>query len=191
MEVDPDRVRSFASAEDLWRWLSAHGGDEPELWVKVAKKNTGIASVDWTDCVIAAIAHGWIDGIRKPLDETWYLQRLTPRRKRSPWSKRNRAHAERLIGEGRMTDAGLFHVEAARADGRWEAAYEGQAEFEVPEDFLAALEERPSAKETFATLNRQNLFAIYYRLTSAASPETRERRLWKMIETLERGDRFY
>ena len=142
----------------------------------------------WDDCVVAAICWGWIDGVRNALDETSFLQRLTPRRARSNWSQKNVQHAERLIEQGRMQAAGLAQVEAARADGRWATAYAGSATMEIPEDFLAALQRDPAAHAFYATLKRQQLFTIYYRLNSAKRAETREKRMAEMLAKLGRSE---
>ncbi|MEZ4361584.1 MAG: YdeI/OmpD-associated family protein [Kofleriaceae bacterium] len=179
--------RAFATPQQLEQWLKAHHATERELWVRIFKKASKIASVSWDDCVVAALAWGWIDGLKKPLDEDSYLQRLTPRRARSNWSQRNREHAERLIAEGRMQPAGLAHVEAARQDGRWDNAYAGSADMVIPDDFLAALRRVPAAKRFFATLDRRNLFVIYVRLHSAKRPATRQRRLEALLAQLAAG----
>ena len=183
--------RAFASSEALRAWLADNHETETELWVRIYKKASSRPSVTWTDCVVESLCFGWIDGQKASLDELSYLQRLTPRRARSSWSQKNREHVERLVAQGRMTPAGLRHVEAAKADGRWDAAYAGAADMVIPADFLAALDERPEAKAFYETLNRTNLFAIYYRLTSAKKPETRARRMARIIEQLERGERFH
>lgn len=185
------RHRAFATRGDLAAWLERHHASSSELWVRVFKKASGESSVTWNDCVVEAIAWGWIDGQRKSLDDVSYLQRLTPRRPKSDWSRRNRDHAERLIAEGRMTEAGLRHVREARADGRWERAYAGQADMTIPRDFLDALEPHPRAREFFATLDRRNLFAIHHRLATARTPETRARRTQRIIERLSRNERFH
>lgn len=182
---------SFAAPVDLARWLAAHHATARELWVRIYRKGSDRPSVTWTDCVVEAIAFGWIDGHKKALDENSYLQRLTPRKPGSPWSRKNREHAERLIAEGRMTPAGQRHVEAARADGRWENAYAGSADMEIPGDFLEALERDPQAKRFFATLDRKNLYAIYYRLATAKRPETRAKRMNAMLEQLAREEGFH
>jgi len=147
------------------------------------KKNTGIQSVTWNDVVIEALCWGWIDGVKKSIDEQAYLQRLTPRTKRSNWSKRNTEHVERLINAERMQTSGLVHVQAAKADGRWENAYV-VSEMAVPEDFIAALENQPIAKQFFETLNKANRYVIAYGLTSAKKPETRLRRFEKFMNML-------
>ena len=178
---------AFATADDLSRWLRAHGATETELWVHIHKSASGLPSVTWEDCVIAALSVGWIDGIKKSLGKDAYVQRLTPRRRGSGWSKRNRDHAERLIAAGRMTPAGLAQVDQAKADGRWDAAYAGPSEMVIPADFIAALDKHPAARATYATLNKHNLYAIYYRLHSARTPETRARRMTGLIATLDAG----
>jgi uncharacterized protein YdeI (YjbR/CyaY-like superfamily) len=182
---------AFADAEQLGGWLAEHGAARDELWVRIFKAGSGTPSVTWTDCVVEAIRFGWIDGHKRPLDAVSYLQRLTPRKPRSNWSTRNRAHADRLIAGGRMTAAGLAHVEAAKADGRWADAYAGQAAMTIPADVLDALETRPAAKAFFATLDRKNLYPIYYRLQTAKRPETRARRLAAILDQLDRGERFH
>ena len=182
---------AFATPADLRHWLDQHNQTAPELWVHIHKVGTGIPSVTWEDCVVAALCFGWIDGIKKSLGLDAYIQRLSPRKKASIWSKRNRDHAERLIAAGLMTAPGLAQVMAAKADGRWDAAYAGPAQMEIPADFLAALAQHPVARATFDSLNKQNLYAIYYRLHSTRAPEARARRLAAMIATLDRGERFH
>lgn len=189
--MPPDDARAFETADQLDAWLRANHESERELWVRIYKKQSGVPTVTWDDCVVVSIVWGWIDGQRKSLDETSFLQRLTPRRSKSNWSKRNREHAERLIAEGRMQPSGLAHVEAARQDGRWEQAYAGSAEMVIPDDFLAALEKNRAAKRFFATLDRRNLFAIYHRLHTAKRPETRAKRIAAMIADLARGKAFH
>ena len=156
---------------------------ESELWVKIFKKNTGIQSVTWNDVVIEILCWGWIDGVKKSIDDQAYLQRITPRTARSNWSKRNTEHVERLINDDRMKESGLVHVRAAKADGRWENAYV-VSEMEVPADFLAALESKPDVKEFFETLNKSSRYAIAYGLISAKKPDTRIRRFEKFMNML-------
>ncbi len=151
--------------------------------MKIFKKQSAVTSVTWDEVVIEALCWGWIDGVKKSLDEQAYLQRITPRKARSSWSKRNRAHVERLIDEGRMREPGLVHVRAAQADGRWENVY-AVSEMVVPEDFLAALESEPKSKSFFDTLNKASRFVIAYGLISAKKPETRQRRFAKYIAML-------
>lgn len=180
---DPARIKTFASPTVFAQWLKKNHATERELWVKVFKKNSGIQSVTWDEIVIEALCWGWIDGIKKSLDEKTYLQRVTPRKARSNWSKRNRAHAERLISEGRMTEFGLVHVRAAKADGRWENAY-ATSEMNVPMDFIEALKREPKAKLFFDTLTKSSRFVIALGLTSAKKAETRQRRFDKFMKKL-------
>lgn len=159
--------------------------------MRIFKKESGASTVTWNDCVVVAIAWGWIDGQRKSFDKVSFLQRLTPRRSKSTWSKRNRDHAERLIAEGRMRPSGLAHIEAVRQDGRWEKAYSGSSDRVMPDDFLKELQRNPVARQFFNTLDRRNLYAIYYRLQTAKRSETRKKRMAEIILQLERGKAFH
>ena len=190
-EPDKTRIQAFEDSAAFWNWLEQNHASEPELWLKIYKKGSGQKSINWEEAVVEALCWGWIDGIKKSLDDEAYLQRFTPRRKSSNWSKRNREHVDRLIAEGRMQEVGMVHVRAAQADGRWAAAYAPSSEMTIPEDLLAALEERPQAKAFFETLNRQNLYAIAYRLQTAKKPETRQRRLEQFLTMLEKGEKLY
>jgi len=182
-EPDPAKIMTFATPNDLSRWLKVNHATETELWVKIFKKKTGIPSVTWNDVVIEALCWGWIDGIKKSFNDQAYYQRITPRKTQSKWSKRNREYAERLIGEGRMTNSGLVQIHAAKADGRWENAYTA-SEMKVPADFLAALESKPKAKQFFETLNKSSRYTIAYGLTSAKKPETRKQRFARFMDML-------
>jgi uncharacterized protein YdeI (YjbR/CyaY-like superfamily) len=184
-------ARSFETPAQLEQWLEANHETQRELWVRMFKKESGTPSVIWNDCVIAALTWGWIDGQRRSLDEVSFLQRLTPRRAKSNWSKKNCEHAERLIAEGRMRPPGLVHVHAARQDGRWEQAYSGSANMVIPEDLLEELRNHPDAERFFSTLDRRNLYAIYHRVQTAKRPETRARRIAQMVAQLARGEAFH
>jgi uncharacterized protein YdeI (YjbR/CyaY-like superfamily) len=168
-----------------------HEGDADGVWLEIAKKGSGETTVAYPEVLDVAIAHGWIDAQRRPLDETYFLQRFCPRRPRSRWSQVNRAKAEKLIAEGRMYPSGLAEVERAKADGRWDAAYEPQSRAEVPPDLQAELDARPDAAAFFATLSSQNRYSILYRLRDARKPETRARRLAQFVEMLEKGETIY
>ena len=181
--MHPTEARAFATAGQL----EANHATQRELWVRIFKKGSGVPTVTWDDCVMASLTWGWIDGKRRSLDGVSFLQRLTPRRPGSCWSKRNRAHAERLLAEGRMQPPGVAHVHAARQDGRWEQAYSGSADMVIPEDFLNELRKIPAAKQFFETLDRRNLYRIYHRLQTAKRPETRKRRIAEMVAQLARG----
>jgi len=187
-ESDPLKIRAFATSKDLRQWLKVNHAIESELWVKIYKKNTGIQSVTWNDVVIEALCWGWIDGVKRSIDGQAWLQRITPRKARSNWSKRNTEHVERLIREGRMMESGLVHVREAKADGRWENAYV-VSEIEVPADFLAALDSKPNVKQFFETLNKSSRYVIAYGLISAKKPETRERRFAKFMNMLAHGEK--
>lgn len=171
-------------------WLAEHV-ETPGVWLRIAKKGTGLASVDHDGALEEALRHGWIDGTARRVDDQWFVQKFTPRTRRSRWSKINRDSAERLIADGRMFPRGLREVEAARADGRWEAAYVGPAKSTVPDDLAAALEASPSAAAFFTTLTSQNRYAILYRVEEAKRPETRARRIEKFVAMLERGETLH
>ena len=188
-EADPKKTRAFESSEDLGEWLKANHAVEGELWVKVFKKRSGVPSVTWDDIVTETLCWGWIDGVKKSLDDEAYLQRITPRRARSTWSKRNTEHVERLLAEGRMREPGFAHVRAAKADGRWDNAYSPPSEAEVPADFVAALEGQPKAKAFFETLPKSSRYTITYGLTTAKRPQTRQRRFETFMEKLDREER--
>lgn len=187
-EPNPARIATFSKPNDLAQWLKENHDSERELWVKIFKKSSGIQSVTWDDVVIEALCWGWIDGIKKSLDDQAYLQRITPRTKNSKWSKRNTEHAERLIRDGRIQTAGLAEVHAAKADGRWDKAYVA-SEIEVPEDFLAALHNLPQARQFYATLSKSSHYVIAYGLTSAKKEETRKARFLKYMTMLAQGEK--
>ena len=185
-------VVSFADQAGWRAWLAAHHGGAPEgVWLKIAKKGSTVVSVDYPQALEVALCYGWIDGQKKGLDETHWLQRFTPRRSRSIWSKVNRDKAEALVDAGEMQPAGLAEMERAKADGRWAAAYDGQRTSTVPDDLAAALADNTLAREFFATLDSTNRYAILHRLQTAKKPETRARRLEQFIEMLTEQRRIY
>jgi len=181
-------MMSFKAPKDLSNWLQANHASESELLIKIFKKGSGITSINWNEVVIESLCWGWIDGIKKSLDEQAYLQRITPRKARSQWSKRNTEHVGRLIIDGRMKESGLVHVRAAKEDGRWENAYSA-SEMKVPADFLAALENIPKAKQFYETLSKSSRFAIAYGLESAKKSETRQRRFKTFMGKLIRNEK--
>jgi uncharacterized protein YdeI (YjbR/CyaY-like superfamily) len=181
----------FASAEDWAAWLEREHDRSPGVWLKLAKKGAGVPSVTYAEAVQVALCFGWIDGQKGALDETHWLQRFTPRRARSKWSQINRAAAEKLIASGAMRPAGVREVEAARADGRWEAAYPSQRNLAVPDDLAAALAAEPAALQFFETLDSANRYAILYRLHDAKRPETRARRLERFVAMLRAGEKLH
>lgn len=182
-EPDLLNIKTFETAKELGQWLKLNHSCEDELWIKICKKKTKIQSITWDEVVIESLCWGWIDGIKKSIDEKAYLQRITPRKARSNWSKRNTKHAERLISENRMMKSGLVHIYAAKADGRWENAYV-VSEMKVPVDFLAELESKPSVKAFYESLNKSSRYVIAHGLNSAKKPETRLRRFTKFMNML-------
>jgi uncharacterized protein YdeI (YjbR/CyaY-like superfamily) len=182
---------AFADVAALEAWLEVEHATADELLLRIAKKDSGIASVTHAQALELALCFGWIDAVRRAIDDDWFLQRFTPRRARSKWSRINRAAAERLIAAGRMRPAGLAQVQAARADGRWDAAYAGQATMTVPPDLQAALDAEPAAAAFFATLNSQNRYAVLYRVQDAKRPETRARRIATFVAMLAAGEKLH
>jgi len=181
-------VLFFASPADLEVWMGVHGEESDGIWLKFAKKDSGIESVVYAEAVEIALSYGWIDGQAKRLDDHHYLQRFTPRRPRSKWSKINREKAEMLIAEGRMRPAGLREVELAKEDGRWDDAYDSPSTATVPDDFQAALDAEPAAAEFFASLGSTKRYSFLYRITDAKRPETRAKRIAEYVELLARGE---
>jgi uncharacterized protein YdeI (YjbR/CyaY-like superfamily) len=183
---------TVADAADWRMWLGKHHADSSGVRLVLAKKGaTSATSLTYQDALLEALSYGWIDGQGNRRDDATYLVRFTPRRKRSVWSKRNTEIAERLIQEGRMHAAGLAEIERAKSDGRWEAAYAGSKEIEVPDDLAAAIEATPGAKAMFATLSSLNRYAILYRVQGAKRPDTRARRIEKFVAMLARGETVY
>jgi uncharacterized protein YdeI (YjbR/CyaY-like superfamily) len=184
-------IHLFADPEDLEAWLEENHDISDGLWLKIAKKGSGERSVTYAEALGLALCFGWIDSQKRGFDGRHFLQRFTPRRPRGRWSKINREKAETLIDAGKMRPAGLTEVEAAKADGRWDAAYEGQRKAKVPPDLRRELDSSPAAAEFFASLDSANRYAILYRLDEAKKPETRVRRLRKFVAMLERGEKVH
>jgi uncharacterized protein YdeI (YjbR/CyaY-like superfamily) len=185
------RIEEFASAREWGRWLAANHSSEKELWLRLAKKGVGRKTVTRADALEVALCYGWIDGQSKGEDEEYWLQRFTPRTARSKWSKINREAVEALIAAGKMKPAGLAVVEAAKADGRWDAAYASPRNMTVPADLARAMKKRPAAKKFFAGLSAQNRYPILYRIHDAKRPETRARRIAKFVDMLDRGEAIH
>jgi uncharacterized protein YdeI (YjbR/CyaY-like superfamily) len=188
MNIEAARTHAFATPAAFGNWLAKHHAQTSEIWLKIQKKSSGIASVTWGEAIVEALAWGWIDGIKKANDKNSWFQRFTPRKPASNWSKKNRDHAEKLIADGRMHAAGLKAMIAAKSDGRWESAYAGSSGMEFPRAFLAAIASNAIAKETFDGLNRAKLYSIYLRLQTAKKEETRQNLMKKVIEMLSRGE---
>ena len=180
---DDAPILPFASRAEWAAWLDEHHANEDAVWVKFAKKGSDVATVSYDEAVEVALCYGWIDGLVRRFDERFYLQRFTPRRKRSKWSKLNREKALRLIERGEMRPAGLAEVERAQADGRWDAAYDSPSAMKVPDDLQAALDEAGAA-EAFAALPSQDRYAALYRLHDAKRPETRAKRIAEVVASL-------
>jgi uncharacterized protein YdeI (YjbR/CyaY-like superfamily) len=177
-------VLFFATPADLEAWLDENGEESDGIWLKFAKKGSGIQSVTYAEALDIVLCHGWIDGQAKGIDDEHYLQRFTPRRQRSKWSKRNRAKAEQLTAEGRMRPAGLREVELAREDGRWDAAYDSPSTATIPEDFRRALEAKPEALAFFDSLGSTKRYSFLYRVNDAKRPETRAKRIADYVDLL-------
>jgi uncharacterized protein YdeI (YjbR/CyaY-like superfamily) len=181
----------FASREAWEAFLEEQDATSEGLWLKIAKKGSGIESVTYDQAVEVALCYGWIDGQKAGFDSDHWLQRFTPRKPRGRWSRINRDKATALIERGEMEPAGLREVEAAKADGRWDAAYAGQRTATVPEDLQQALDANPAAAEFFATLDSANRYAILYRVEDAKKPETRARRIEKYVAMLAAGEKLH
>jgi uncharacterized protein YdeI (YjbR/CyaY-like superfamily) len=181
----------FATPGDLEEWLEVNSGASPGLWLKIAKKGAPEPSVTYAEALELALCFGWIDSQKRGLDDTHFLQRFTPRRPRGRWSKINREKAEALESTGALRPAGAAEVAAAKADGRWEAAYEGARTSKIPDDLRRELDASPAAAAFFADLDSANRYAITYRLAEAKKPETRARRLRKFVAMLERGEKIH
>jgi len=177
----------FATPDELGAWMDEHAEESDGIWLKFAKKASGIPSVVYADAVEIALCHGWIDGQAKRLDDDYYLQRFTPRRARSKWSKINRQKAERLIAEGRMRLGGLSEVERAKQDGRWDEAYDSATTATVPDDFREALDAEPAAREFFESLGNTKRYAFLYHIRDAKRPDTRAKRIAEYVELLRVG----
>lgn len=184
-------VLLFAGPDQLEAWLEEHHVGSEGLWLKIAKKGVQPPGVTYGEALELALCFGWIDSQKRGHDESHFLQRFTPRRPRGRWSKINREKAEALIEAGKMRPTGLAEVDAAKADGRWEAAYEGARTAKVPADLQRELDASPAAGGFFASLDSSNRYAILYRLQEAKRPETRQRRLAKFVAMLERGEKIH
>lgn len=191
MTIDREEL-VFANVQKWRAWLEKHHSGSTGIWLVLAKKGTlKPTSLTYTEALEEALCFGWIDGQARSRDAATFTQGFTPRRKRSPWSKRNTGTAERLVLEGRMHDSGAAEMDRAKADGRWEAAYAGPATIEVPPELASALAASRKAKAMFAALNSQNRYAILYRIATAKRAETRSKRIAQFVEMLERGETIY
>jgi uncharacterized protein YdeI (YjbR/CyaY-like superfamily) len=188
--ADPRRIKSFESESEFEAWLAAHHDREPEVWIKIHKKSSELPSVTPAQALDVVLCWGWIDGLRKSFDDRSFLQRYTPRGRNSRWSQINREHVARLIAAGRMTPHGQRQIDAAKADGRWDAAYapiRATTASTIPRDLRAAIEANPRAKRTFRTLNKMNLFALAFRTNAMKTPAGRARKIAALVAMLARG----
>jgi uncharacterized protein YdeI (YjbR/CyaY-like superfamily) len=185
------KILAFPSSAKFREWLELNHEKSDGLWLRIFKKQSGKTTITYAEALDQALCHGWIDGQKRSHDADSYLQKFTPRRSRSGWSRINTGHAGRLIKAGQMRSAGLEAIAAAKKDGRWQAAYDSPRTAAPPDDFLKALEKNEKAKSFFETLNRANVYAIVYRLQTAKKPETRARRMNLILGMLDRGEKFH
>jgi len=186
--VDPAHVREFVDAGAFYEWLARRHASEDEVWIKIHKVGSGLPSITPKEAIDVALCWGWIDAVRKSFDGTSYLQRYTPRTKKSIWSQINVDNVARLIAEGRMTEHGLKEVEAAKADGRWDRAYGSGKAMAIPDDLQAAIDAEPKAKEMLAKLSAQNRFALAFRTHNMKTVAGRKKKIADLVEMLKRGD---
>jgi uncharacterized protein YdeI (YjbR/CyaY-like superfamily) len=188
---NPSRIKSFKSQAAFEAWLRAHHDSETELWLKIHKKNSGLPTVTYAEALEVALCWGWIDGLKKSFDERSFLQRFTPRKAKSIWSQVNRDHVARLTAAGRMTPHGQRHVDAAKVDGRWDAAYapiRSTTAENLPDDLLAAIQANPRARKTFRMLGKTNLFALAFRTNNMKTPAGRAKKIAELVAMLARGE---
>jgi len=181
----------FASQQTWETWLQEHHAEEKGVWLKIAKKESGTPSVSYAEALESALCYGWIDGQKASFDTQYWLQKFTPRRSKSIWSKVNCDKAMLLIETGIMQSAGLREVELAKADGRWDASYASQSKITIPDDLQHALDNNPQAREFFATLNSTNRYAILFRIQTAKKAETRAARIRKFVDMLAKHEKIY
>jgi uncharacterized protein YdeI (YjbR/CyaY-like superfamily) len=181
----------FETQQDWEAWLKEHYTKATGIWLKLAKKDADIASISYAEALESALCYGWIDGQKAPFDGQYWLQKFTPRRPKSIWSKINCEKATTLIAEGRMQPAGLWQVELAKADGRWDQAYGSQSKIAVPTDFQSELDKNPEAQAFFSTLDSANRYAILFRIQTAKRAETRFARIQKFIEMLSKHEKIH
>ena len=190
VKVDPDKVREFKDAESFYTWLGKHHDKEPELWIKIHKVDSGLDSITPKEAIDVVLCWGWIDGIRKGLDDRSYLQRYSPRGRKSVWSQINVDNVARLIKEGRMTEHGLAQVGAAKADGRWDRAYRAK-DTKIPDDLLAAIDAEPRARAMLEKLSAQNRFALAFRTHNMKTEAGRQKKIAAFVAMLKRGETIY
>lgn len=191
MIVDPAKVRTFKDADSFQRWLAKNHATADELWIKFHKVGSDLKSITSKEAIDVVLCWGWIDGLCKGFDDRSFLQRYTPRKPKSIWSQINVANVARLIKEGRMTPHGLVHVEAAKADGRWERAYASGKDMKIPPDLQAAIDAEPKAKAMLATLSAQNRYALAFRTHNMKTDAGRKKKIKAFVDMLKRGETVY
>ena len=184
-------IKAFSSLKAWETWLATNHAKSDSLWLRIFKKDSGKKTITYDEALDVALCYGWIDGQKNKYDTDSWLQKFTPRRAKSVWSKRNREHVARLITEKRMKPSGLNEVKAAKADGRWEQAYDSPSQMKIPEDFLQALAKNKKAEAFFKTLNKANTYAIAWRLQTAKKAETREKRMKLLLEMMSEGKKLH
>ena len=189
--VDPKKVHEFKTADAFYKWLGKHHDCESEVWIRIHKVGSGLKSITPKEAIDVALCWGWIDAIRKGLDDKSYLQRYTPRGAKSVWSQINVGNVARLVEEGRMTEHGLKRVEAAKADGRWDRAYGSGKDMKVSDDLQAAIDDGPKARDMLAKLSAQNRFALAFRLHNMKTEAGRKKKIASFVEMLKRGETIY
>jgi len=191
LQINDLQILSFNSSVEFENWLELNIINTKGIWVRFFKKNSGIPTITYAEALDVALCYGWIDGQVKKHDENSYLQKFTPRRPKSMWSKRNVEHITRLETEGRMKSSGIIEVEKAKRDGRWERAYDSPGKMVVPVDFIELLSKNKKAFEFFESLNKTNKYSIGWRLQTAKTPETRQKRIMEIINIMEKGEQFH
>lgn len=191
VRVDPDKIREFKDAESFTKWLCRHHDKTDEVWIKIHKVNSGLKSITPKEAIDVVLCWGWIDGLRKSFDDKSFLQRYSPRTPKGVWSQINVGNVARLITEGRMTAHGLVHVEAAKADGRWDRAYGSGKDMKIPADLQAAIDAEPKAKAMLAKLSAQNRFALAFRVHNMKTEAGRKKKIAGFVDMLKRGETVY
>ena len=190
VKINPDNIREFMDAESFYKWLGKHHGKQDEIWIKIHKVDSGLKSITPKQAIDVVLCWGWIDGQRKGFDDNSYLQRYTPRTRKSIWSRINVDNVARLIEEGRMTDHGLREVEAAKSDGRWARAYNSK-DMKIPDDLQAAIDAEPKAKAMLAKLSAQNRFALAFRTHNMKTEAGRKKKVETFVAMLKRGETIH
>jgi uncharacterized protein YdeI (YjbR/CyaY-like superfamily) len=191
VKIDPGKVRTFKDAESFYTWLGKNHDRQDEVWIKIHKVDSGLKSITPKEAIDVCLCWGWIDGVRKGFDDKSYLQRYTPRGRKSIWSRINVDNVMRLVTEGRMTEHGLKEVEAAKADGRWDRAYQSGKEMKIPADLAAAIDTEPKAKAMLAILSAQNRYALAFRIHNLKTEAGRKRKIETFVQMLKQGRTIY